>query len=161
MSVEQLEAEIEALLSDLDDETAALARANGKLFEAGKFAGQQQAKITAALGYLEKASSNMAPTVPNTGGLNRPLPSPWASGPNNRPPGGFCVAWAAQGPGQRDLAVRRDGHRRACGGTMPPKPTPDSDVPPADWRDHLEGFEDGWDETWEGEFFEDEDIRSA
>lgn len=55
MSVEQLEAEIEALLSDLDDETAALARANGKLFEAGKFAGQQQAKITAALGYLEKA----------------------------------------------------------------------------------------------------------
>ena len=33
---------------------------------------------------------------------------------------------------------------------MAPKPTPDSDVPPADWRDHPEGFEDGLYEDWEG-----------
>ena len=30
---------------------------------------------------------------------------------------------------------------------MAPQPTPNSDIPPADWRDHSEGFEDG--------FFED------
>lgn len=29
--------------------------------------------------------------------------------------------------------------------------TSDSDVPPADWRNHPEGFEDGWLEEWEGE----------
>jgi hypothetical protein len=27
--------------------------------------------------------------------------------------------------------------------------TPDSDVPPADWRDHPEGFEDGYFEDWD------------
>jgi hypothetical protein len=32
-----------------------------------------------------------------------------------------------------------------------PKPTPDSDVPPPDWRDHPEGFEDGLLEEWDGE----------
>ena len=39
---------------------------------------------------------------------------------------------------------------------MPPKPTPDSDVPPTcihmagpDWRDHPEGMEDGWFEVWQ------------
>ena len=32
-----------------------------------------------------------------------------------------------------------------------PKPTPDSDVPPADWRDHPEGFEDGFFEDWDGD----------
>lgn len=26
--------------------------------------------------------------------------------------------------------------------------TPDSDIPPADWRDHPEGFEDGFFEDW-------------
>ena len=46
---------------------------------------------------------------------------------------------------------------------MDPKPTPDSDVPPADWRDHPEGFEDGYDEVWDdltnpsGTYPEDED----
>jgi hypothetical protein len=39
---------------------------------------------------------------------------------------------------------------------MTPKPTPDSDTPPADWRHHSEGTEDGWDEEWEGEFFDDD-----
>jgi hypothetical protein len=29
--------------------------------------------------------------------------------------------------------------------------TPDSDVPPADWRNHREGFEDGFFEDWDGE----------
>lgn len=32
-----------------------------------------------------------------------------------------------------------------------PRTTPDSDVPPIDWRDHAEGFEDGFDEEWESE----------
>ena len=27
--------------------------------------------------------------------------------------------------------------------------TPDSDVPPADWRNHPEGFEDGFFEDWD------------
>lgn len=27
--------------------------------------------------------------------------------------------------------------------------TPNSDVPPADWRDHPEGFEDGQFEDWD------------
>ena len=36
-----------------------------------------------------------------------------------------------------------------------PERTPDSDVPPADWRNHPEGFEDGWFEEWEGGFFDD------
>lgn len=30
-----------------------------------------------------------------------------------------------------------------------PALTPDSDVPPADWRDHPEGFEDGYFEDWD------------
>lgn len=29
--------------------------------------------------------------------------------------------------------------------------TPDSDVPPEDWRDHAEGFEDGDFEEWDSE----------
>jgi hypothetical protein len=28
-------------------------------------------------------------------------------------------------------------------------PTPDSDIPPADWRDHPDGFEDGFFEDWD------------
>lgn len=35
--------------------------------------------------------------------------------------------------------------------TDDPAPTPDADVPPADWRDHPEGFEDGALEDWDGE----------
>lgn len=35
---------------------------------------------------------------------------------------------------------------------QPPRTaTPDSDVPPPDWRDHEEGLEDGFFEEWEGE----------
>ena len=29
--------------------------------------------------------------------------------------------------------------------------TTDSDVPPPDWRDHAEGFEDGFFEEWDSE----------
>ncbi|GGB09160.1 hypothetical protein GCM10011491_41400 [Brucella endophytica] len=34
---------------------------------------------------------------------------------------------------------------------MVPKPTPESDAPPADWRNNPEGFEDGFHENWESE----------
>lgn len=46
-----------------------------------------------------------------------------------------------------------------------PRPTPDSDVPPADWRNHPEGFEDGYDEEWDdpdGDWSDEdwEDLRT-
>jgi len=40
----------------------------------------------------------------------------------------------------------------------PPRttPTPASDVPPPDWRDHPEGFEDGYFEDWDDSDCDDE-----
>lgn len=39
--------------------------------------------------------------------------------------------------------------------------TPDSHVPPADWRNHPEGYEDGYFEEWDdGDGDEPEDFES-
>lgn len=35
--------------------------------------------------------------------------------------------------------------------TIPTTKTPDSDIPPADFRDHPEGFADGYFEEWDAE----------